>query len=57
MPHEINPVIKEKPEEHQNIVNNVNYNNIIAGPGVHNHQPIGIINFNDSDSEEQDVRI
>ena len=40
-------------ENHQNIVSNAENNNIIPGIGGLSQQAIGIINFNDSD-EEQD---
>lgn len=42
-------------ENHQNIVSNAENNNIIPGIGGLSQQAIGIINFNDSD-EEQDNR-
>ena len=40
-------------ENHQNIVSNAENNNIIPGIGGLSQQAIGIINFNDSE-EEQD---
>lgn len=47
-------LFQERQEEHKpNILGNSNNNIVVAGEGAHKqHQPIGIINFNDSDEEE-----